>query len=344
MMKALVWTGEKTIEIMERRIPDFTGKILIRVAYAGICGSDISVYLGKHPRAEAPLIMGHEFSGTVEAIGAGVKTTLQKGDAVVVNPLYFCGKCRACLQGNMHVCRSLRLYGTDTDGGMAEYAAIPEENVYLLPQGIPLKLAALVEPTAVVVHALRMIKNDFYSSACVIGLGPIGLLTSLMLRDSGIRRLITVEVNEERADYARRLGLEVVNPAKEDCVKTVLEKTNGEGVDLLIEASGSPAAAVMMTELAGVRAEILILSVFKSPEPMDFRALNFKEQTMIGTRVYTRLDFQDAVDYAIRHLDTVGSIVSHVFPLQDGPDVFEDLTSKKTNMMKVLLQVEQTSE
>ncbi len=338
-MKALVWTGEKTLEMQEREIPDYSGRVLIKVAYAGICGSDVSVYLGKHPRAKAPLIMGHEFSGTVEAIGAGVKTPLQKGDAVVVNPLYFCGKCRACLRGNTHVCRSLRLYGTDTDGGMAEYAAVPEESVYRLPMGLPLKSAALVEPAAVVVHGLRMMKKDFYVSACVTGLGPIGLLTALMLKDSGVRQLFTVEVNEERAAYAGELGLEVINPSKEDCVKTVLEQTNGEGVDVLIEASGSPAAAEIMTELAGVRAEILILSVFKEPQPLDLRDLNFKEQSMIGTRVYTKLDFQDAVDYVTRHQDTVSSIVSHVFPLAEGAEVFRDLTSKKTNMMKVLLRV-----
>lgn len=340
-MKALVWTGEKTLEMQERGVPEYNGKILIRVAYAGICGSDISVYLGKHPRAKAPLIMGHEFSGTVEAIGAGVKTSLKMGDAVVVNPLYFCGKCRACLQGNTHVCRSLRLYGTDTDGGMAEYAAVPEESVYRLPEGLPLSTAALVEPVAVVVHGLRMIKRDFYASACVTGLGPIGLLAALMLKDTGVRQLFAVEVNEERVDYAKRLGLEVINPAKEDCEKAILEQTGGEGVNVLIEASGSSAVAKIMTELAGVRAEILILSVFKEPQPLDLRALNFKEQSMIGTRVYTKLDFQDAVTYVMRHQDTVASIVSHIFPLREGGDVFRDLTSKRTNMMKVLLRVEQ---
>lgn len=339
-MKALVWTGEKKVEMQERPMPDYSGKILIKVAYAGICGSDVSVYLGKHPRAKTPLIMGHEFTGTVAGIGDGVATALQKGDAVVVDPLYFCGKCRACLQGNTHVCRSLRLFGTDADGGMAEYAAVPEECVFKLPGELPLKLACVVEPVAVVVHALRMIKRDFYTSACVTGLGPMGLLTALMLMNTGCQRVFAVEINPERIKIARQLGIEVLNPQEGDYIQTLLEETNGEGVDILIEASGSNHMAKVMTEIAGVRAELLILSVFKEPPAVDLRALNFKEQSMIGTRVYTRRDFQDAIAYVQNNQEKIASIVSHVFPLENGQAVFEELIEKQTNMMKVLLQIQ----
>lgn len=160
-MKALVWTGKGQVEVRERPIPDTAGKVLIRVAYAGICGSDLGVYQGTHPWARAPLIMGHEFSGVVEAIGEGVITQLKLGDRVTVDPLICCGKCRACLSGNAHVCRTLRLYGTDCDGGMAEYAAVTENCIYQLPEGIDMKLAAVVEPTAVVMHGLRMLRRPF---------------------------------------------------------------------------------------------------------------------------------------------------------------------------------------
>jgi len=338
-MKALVWTDKQLVEIEERELPDYTGKVLIKAAYAGICGSDISVYLGKHPRARTPLIMGHEFSGTVAAIGEGVKTDLQPGDPVVVNPLYFCGRCRACLAGNTHVCRSLRLYGTDSDGGMAEYVAIPEESILKLPDTISLKMAAVIEPVAVVVHALRMIQKPFYGSAAVTGLGPMGLLTALMLKDAGVSKLICVEANEQRAEYGRKLGLTVINPLKTASVEYVLDATDGEGVDILVEASGSPAVAKTMTEMAGVRAEILLLSVFKEPAAIDLRAVNFKEQKLVGTRVYTRLDFKDAIEYVDKHSDTVASIISHTFPLAQGQEVFQEMISGHTNTMKVLFEI-----
>lgn len=338
-MKALVWTTKENVEIQERELPDYKGKILIRVAYAGICGSDVSVYLGKHPRAKAPLVMGHEFCGTVAAIGENVETSLRVGDAVVVNPLYYCGTCRACLAGNTHVCRSLRLYGTDSDGGMAEYAAVSAESVLKLPQGMDMKLATLIEPVAVVVHGLRMIRKPFYTSAAVIGLGPMGLLTALMLKNAGVNRLWCVEVNKERAAYASSLGFDVIDPTQVDPVQYIKDLTDGEGVDVLVEASGSKPAAKMMTELAGVRAEILLLSVFKEPAEVDLRVVNFKEQSLIGCRVYTKLDFKDAIHYVQQNGDSIGSVISHIKPLTDGQPVFQEIISGQTNTMKVLLKI-----
>ena len=336
-MKALVWTEKEVVELQERELPDYSGKVLIKVAYAGICGSDVSVYLGKHPRAKTPLVMGHEFVGTVDAIGEGVETPLQVGDPVVVNPLYYCGRCRACLAGNTHVCRSLRLYGTDTDGGMAEYAAIPEKNIHRLPEGLSMKLAALIEPVAVVVHGLRMIRKPFYGAAAVTGLGPMGLLTALMLRDAGVRDLYCVEVNPQRAARAKALGLTVLDPA--NAVEEIQRLTGGEGVDILVEASGSPSAAKTVTAMAGVRAEILLLSVFKEPAALDLRTVNFAEQTVIGCRVYTDLDFLDAIDYVRRHGDVVEPVISHVRDLEDGQAVLQDIISGHSDTMKVLLKV-----
>lgn len=339
MMKALVWKGKNEVKVEERAIPNYQGKVLVKTAYAGICGSDIGVYMGTHPRAKAPLIMGHEFSGTVEAISEDLQTTLKVGDRVVANPLYYCGKCKACLSGNTHVCKSLRLYGTDTDGGMAEYVAIPEDCLIKLPDTIDLKLAAVVEPVAVVVHGLRMIKKDFYATACVTGLGPMGLLSALMLREAGISRLFAVEANEQRAAYGRELGLEVINP-KEDVSQYILERTEQEGVDVLVEASGSAAVAETMTDYVAVRGEILLLSVFKHPATVDLRAINFKEQKLIGTRVYTKRDFKDAVSFVDTHKELVKAVVSHTFPLDEGADVFKEITSGNTNMMKVLFEID----
>ncbi len=339
-MKALVWTEKQVVEMQERKMPDYSGKILIKVAYAGICGSDVSVYLGKHPRAKTPLIMGHEFTGTVAAIGEGVETPLQVGDPVVVNPLYYCSRCRACLAGNTHVCRSLQLYGTDSDGGMAEYAAIPEKSVLKLPAGLPLKAATLIEPVAVVMHGLRMIKKPFCGTSAVVGLGPMGLLTALMLKDAGVRSLICVETNPQRVSQGRALGLDVVNPLETDAVQYVLDRTGGEGVDILVEASGSGAAAKSITDMAGVRAEILLLSVFKEPTALDLRRVNFAEQSIIGTRVYTALDFKDAIDYVNAHGETLSPVISHVKPLSQGQEVFQEIVSGHTNTMKVLLEVE----
>ncbi len=338
-MKALVWIEKEKVVMEERPMPDYSGKVLIKVAYAGICGSDVSIYLGKHPRAKTPLVMGHEFTGTVCAIDEKVNTTLKIGDRVVVNPLYFCGRCRACLNGNTHVCKTLRFYGIDTDGGMAEYAAIPESCLLKLPEELDFKLATLIEPTAVVVHGLRMIKKMFHGSAAVIGLGPMGLLSALMLKDSGVSKLFCVETQQARIEMAKSLGLDVINPLTDDVKEYIYANTEDEGVDILVEASGSPAAAKMMTDITGVRGEILLLSVFKEPSAIDLRAINFKEQQIIGTRVYTGLDYKDAIDYLKSFGEKLAPVISHVLPLEEGQEVFQEIISGKTNTMKVLLKV-----
>ncbi len=338
-MKALVWTEKEKVELLDREVPDYTGKLLIKVAYAGICGSDVSIYCGKHPRAKAPLIMGHEFTGTVCAIGENAETEFKIGDRVVINPLYFCKRCRACLQGNTHVCKTLRFYGIDTDGGMAEYAAIPDSCLLKLPDDLDFKLATLIEPTAVVVHGLRMIEKMFHGSAAVIGLGPMGLLSALLLKDSGVSRLFCVETQPARIEMARALGLDVINPLTDDVKEYIYSNNDNEGVDILVEASGSPAAAKMMTDITGVRGEILLLSVFKEPAPVDLRTINFAEQRIIGTRVYTGLDYKDAIDYIKQYGDKLTPVISHVMPLEKGQEVFQEIISGKTNTMKVLLKV-----
>ena len=338
-MKALVWTEKERVVIEERPMPDYTGKLLIKVAYAGICGSDVGIYCGKHPRAKTPLIMGHEFTGTVSAIGEGADTDLQVGDKVVINPLYYCGKCRACLAGNTHVCKTLRFYGIDVDGGMAEYAAIPDKCLLKLPEELDFKLATIIEPAAVVVHGLRMIKKMFHGSAAVVGLGPMGLLSTLMLKDSGVSRLFCVETQPARIEMARSLGLDVINPLTDDVKAYIYANNDDEGVDVLVEASGHPSAAKMMTDLAGVRGEILLLSVFKEPTALDLRTVNFAEQQIIGTRVYTALDYKDAIDYLKQYGEKLAPVISHVKPLDEGQEVFQEIISGKTNTMKVLFKV-----
>lgn len=339
-MKALVWTGEKKLEVQEKEIPDYTGKVLVKVKYAGICGSDLSVYLGKHPRARTPLTLGHEFSGIIEKIDETIQTDLKPGMHVVIIPTYSCGHCRACLSGNTHVCNSLRLFGTDTDGGMAEYAAVPVENVMQIPDDMPFDIAAVIEPVAVIVHALRMTKNCFYTSVCVTGLGPMGLLTALLLKDSGVSNLIAVEANENRAAYANELGIHTLNPMKDDVNYEVMKMTEGEGVELLVEASGSMQVAKTVTDLTAVRGEILLLSVFKEPAVINLGAINFKEQSVIGTRVYTKLDFADAITYTYRNAEKIRKVVSNVCELSDGADMFAEMTSGHTNTMKVLFSCE----
>lgn len=181
-MKAIVFTGVKNVEFQQREKPIAPeGWALIRVSHAGICGSDLTIFLGAHPRAKAPLIMGHEFSGYLEQD----IPDMPKGTLVTVDPLLSCGHCTPCREGNSHVCQTLGLLGIDCDGGMAEYAIAPIPMIVKVPDGVSPKLAAFVEPIAVTVHAVRMAQFNPGDNALVFGAGTIGLALAITLRRFG---------------------------------------------------------------------------------------------------------------------------------------------------------------
>ena len=190
-MRAALWLGKEQVAVRVVPRPAVgPGQALIRVAYAGICGTDLMIYLGKHPRAKAPLIMSHEFCGVIaEADGEAYPA----GAPVTVNPLLTCGQCYPCRHGLSHVCERLGLLGIDADGGFAEYALAPLHTVRPLPPGLPLVEAALIEPLAVAVHAVRASDLKVGDTVAVLGAGPIGIMVAQVARLGGARRVLISE-------------------------------------------------------------------------------------------------------------------------------------------------------
>jgi threonine dehydrogenase-like Zn-dependent dehydrogenase len=177
-MKAALYKDIKKVETGEIKKPEIKDKeALIKVKYAGICGTDIHIYKGLHPRATAPLVMSHEFSGIVEEIGTKRKD-IKMGDRVVINPLISCGNCFPCREGHPHICPNLNLVGIDQNGGFAEYTKVNSDKLFKIPDALPMDLAALMEPVAVAVHAVRKSKLSLGDKVAVIGGGPIGQLIS----------------------------------------------------------------------------------------------------------------------------------------------------------------------
>lgn len=291
-MLAAMYQGAMQVKLETTAKPTTPeGWALIEVSHCGICGTDTFIVGGTHPRAKAPLVLGHEFSGTIlEIRGEGFKV----GDTVVVEPLISCGHCNACQTGNAHVCKNLKLYGIDAPGGMAQYMVAPIEKLHKIPDGVTLELAALAEPLAVAVHAVRRSSFKAGDVAAVLGAGPIGLLLALVLKASGARRVLISEASEERLAVARDLGFTTVD-AKADPVQAILELTNNEGADVTFDAAGHPAVAEILTRVTRVRGQIMLVGSYKKPAPVDLQSIVFKEQNMNGTRVYAPEDFTIAL-------------------------------------------------
>ena len=323
-MLAARYLGPGQLEAQEIALPvPQDGEALVQVEACGFCGSDISIVAGTHPRAKAPLTLGHEICGRiVEIRSAG--SGLQVGNRVAVYPLIVCGECHACTHGNAHVCRQLRLFGFDVDGGMAEYVALPVTALVKLPDAMPPKIGALIEPLAVAVHGVARARLQGVTVAVVLGAGPIGLMTAMVAKARGVPHVVISDVLPPRLALAASLGLHVV-PAGEELHRVVMELSQHNGADLLFECTGAPAAARDMTVLVRSRGTIVALGVFKKPVEVDMQAVNFKEIEILGSRVYERRDFESAIELAMQL--PLESIVTHAFSLQDVATAFEQFRS-----------------
>ncbi|GCL70813.1 zinc-binding dehydrogenase [Paenibacillus naphthalenovorans] len=314
-MRAGIYLGEKKVVPGQLPIPEPThGEALIRVLAGGICGTDMMIYAGKHPRAKAPLALGHEFCGVIEKVAGD--SSFQPGERVVIEPTLRCGECEACLAGQTHVCKTLRLIGIDMDGGFAEYAKVPVHRLHRYPGHLSDSLAALTEPLAVAVHTVRRSHVKIGDDVVIIGCGPIGLLVGMVARRSGAGRIIAVDVSPYRIAKAQELGWTVLDARQTDITQEIKSLTGGKGADVVFEAAGTSVTAKQMTEVAKIQGQIVVVSLFKQPPTVDLAAMHFKELSLTTTRCYSRTDFQTAIALMAGDQVNLSGLISHELPLE----------------------------
>ena len=331
-MKAIRYLGAGKIAFEDAQEPVVTtGMAKIRVSHAGICGTDLNIYAGTHPRAKAGLVMGHEFSGVVENDVGEYK----KGDRVTVYPLISCGRCTPCKNGNAHVCNTLGLYGIDADGGFAEYALIPSENLVRLPNNVSMKLGAFIEPIAVAVHTLRETGFRSGDNALVFGAGAIGLCVALTLRLFGASDIVVVETEESRLALAKELGFTTLNPIKDDVVSYVKKQTNGDGFDVVYDCAGVQAVADTLFEAVKVKGNVVIVASYKKPAQLPLFQGMAKELSVRFVRVYRKKDVEIATRLAQME-KRYEKIITHVLSAERAQDGFDLLFTKGTGAVKVM--------
>jgi (R,R)-butanediol dehydrogenase/meso-butanediol dehydrogenase/diacetyl reductase len=323
-MLAARYFGPDHVETEEILLPEIgDGEALVEVEACGFCGSDLNIVAGTHPRARAPLTLGHELAGRIVQLRAE-GTEFSVGDRVTSYPLISCGRCHACTHGHSHVCRNLRLFGIDVDGGMAQFVKLPVTSLIKLPPEMSARVGALIEPLAVAVHGVERADLTGVEIAVVLGAGPIGLLTALTAKAYGIPRILISDVLPSRLQLARELGLEAVE-AGDALRKTMMGLSDQNGADLVLECAGHPSSAIEMVALIRPRGVIVNLGVFKKPVSVDLQAVNFKEVEIRGSRVYERRDFEQAIKLAM-HLP-LERIVTHAYPLRQVSAAFEQFRS-----------------
>jgi threonine dehydrogenase-like Zn-dependent dehydrogenase len=326
-MKALLKTkkGKGNIEIREIPTPKpGAGEVLIKVKAAGLCHTDILLYdwtpaVETEFHVSPPVVMGHEFSGIIADVGPDVHK-VKTGDPVLVNPVLHCGHCYYCERGSQQLCTGNRpLLGYEANGGFAEYVVIRASNVYKLPPHVNLEIGALAEPFGLSIHALGRVPIEPGETLLISGPGPIGLMTLMLALKAGASRvyILGLDKDRKRLELARQLGGIPVNVEALDVKKFILDETDGIGVDVAFEASGSSKA--LMNDLALIRkgGRLGVLGLAKEPASFDPTSLALSEKSIIGVRSYTIDTWKRCQEILSNQMLDLTPIISHRLPLEE---------------------------
>jgi threonine dehydrogenase-like Zn-dependent dehydrogenase len=310
--------------------------VLVAVQAAGICAGDMYIYLGKSPYVVYPQVGGHEISGVVAEVGYGV-TGVQPGDRVVVEPFLGCGKCYPCRVGKPNCCANLQIIGVHRAGGFAEYVTAPASHIHRIPAGLSPLFASFAEPVAIGVQACRRGEVGAEDDVLILGCGPIGLALIEVARARGARVLAT-DILPERLETAAQLGAETLH-AGPDLLPNMLERTNGEGMPVVIEATGSPQAMEQTVDLVAASGRIVIVGLVKQGVGITFPGLDFtrKEMTVVGSRASANC-FPEALDLLARGAIHYPKIAT-AFSMWDAPEIFASLANNPGKVHKGVLMV-----
>lgn len=335
-MEALVWEAPRVMTMRQRPEPEpAPGEVKISVAYVGICGSEIGGYLGHNALRKPPLVMGHEFSGAIVALGDGVGG-LAVGQNVTCNPMLYCGTCSYCRAGLRHLCPFRTLIGAHRPGAFAKFVCVPAQSVVPLDPRIGLRAGSMVEPIAVGVRIGRLAGDVSGETVLVIGAGPIGLLAVQALVAHGASAVFVSDLDLARAAMTTDLGGTPIDPAAEDVVQIVRKATGGAGAAISVDAVGSAATraqAVAATRSAG---KVLLSGLHEEASMFPASEVIRREIEVKGAFCYTADDFSAAVAAARDHTMRLDPWIVEA-PLAEGGDWFARLADRPGNVSKVLL-------
>lgn len=343
-MRAARWHGIRDLRLEElpRPMPG-PGEVLLKVNAVGVCGSDVHYYLeGRIGQqiVKQPLILGHEFSASVAKLGLGVEE-LSPGQLVAVDPAISCGKCELCREGHPNLCPDVRFCGTPpVDGVFSEYAVMPAENCFPLPEGFSPTEGALLEPLGIALHTVDLAHLKPGQTAAVLGAGPIGLLTAAVARANGAGAIYMTEL----LAYRRQFALDYVadaalNPDETDVAAEILRLTGGRGVDVAFEVAGAPDTPGQAAAVARPGGKVLIVGI-PSDNALTMRADTARRK---GLTIKLVRRMKHTYPRAIRLVQTgavdVRPLATHLFPLERIAEAFEMVASYEDGVLRAVIQM-----
>ena len=335
-MKAALYEGKETIRIVDipKPVPK-AGEVLVKIKYAGICGSDLEGYkTGLYP---VPVVMGHEACGVIEELGPDVKKW-KVGNRVSINPIMPCGKCYWCLKGYTNICESeFEGFGIYKNGGFTEYATVPASSLITLPDTIPNKHGTVFDQIATGLLAVREGPFITGESAVVLGLGTIGQFLMQILKISGARKLIVIEKNKHRLEVAKKFNPDIA------LNKTILGKVKGaterRGADFVFECTGRPAAINATSSLVRKGGTVVQVGVSDTPFEISYLPFIMNHNKIQCVFTYHQKDFEYAVELVAKKLIDPEPIVTKIISLDDiVEEGFQEAINPDTKEIKIIVE------
>jgi 2-desacetyl-2-hydroxyethyl bacteriochlorophyllide A dehydrogenase len=333
----MVAPGE--IEFRDVAVPEpGPEEVLVRIKTIGVCGSDVHVRHGRHPFTSYPVVQGHEFSGVVAAVGRNVKR-LRPGRKVTATPQIVCGRCAPCLRGDYNICDVLRVQGFQAPGCAQEYFLTGAKQVVPLPESFSFEQGALVEPTAVGVHAVSRAGRVDGTNVAVVGAGPIGNLVGQVVRSMGAKVLLT-DVSEFRLEVARKCGLRLVSLASRESLRDASARVFGKkGFQTAFECAGAEAALNEAVDAVQKGGMIIAVGVYAARPCINMGFIQDRELNMKGTLMYRYKDFVKAVRLIKDRRVATRPLQTAHFPFSAYKDAYDFIDREGERSMKVFIRL-----
>ncbi|WP_279084508.1 Zn-dependent oxidoreductase [Gilliamella apis] len=335
-MKSIVVKKPNELEIEEREVPQpAKGEVRVKVKLAGICGSDSHIYRGHNPFAKYPRVIGHEFFGIIDEVGEGIDPS-RIGERVSVDPVISCGCCYPCSVGRPNVCSSLTVLGVHRDGGFSQYATVPSNNAYTIPDEISDEFAVMIEPFTIAANATGHLKPTADDIALIYGAGPMGLTSVQALKGVyQVKQVIVVDRIDERLAMAQKSGADKVINNTDLSLKEELEKLNIKPT-VIIDAACHPSILQEAITIASPAARILIMGFSSDPCQITQQGITSKELSIFSSRLNAN-KFPVVIDWLKKKLIDPQKLITHQFDYTQVIQAIETFEKDQKNCCKVLL-------
>ena len=335
-MKAarVIGKNELVVETLDKPKINEQQNILVKTKKVGICGSDRHILHGTNPLATIPRVVGHEVVGVVDEVYR--ESELQVGDHVVVEPIRPCGECYACKQGRPNVCEKLVVFGVHEDGGMREYFAINEKQLHKVNKDIPFEKSVLIEPLTIGAQATSRGNLQDGDTLLIQGAGPIGLCILRYAKLKDVKVIIS-DLDQSRLDYAKLQGADItINVAEKDLLEEVRSITNGEGVNVSIDAVCMPQTFETSVQVTSAAGRVVVLGFDERPANISQMPITKNELTIVGSRLQT-YKFAEVIENIEKGKFDDFDLVTHQFDLNEAKEAFQYIDEHPEQVKKAII-------